>query len=311
MPRPPVKATNALYIKLGASSEWEKECVANGTLRLGYRELPDQLCRTTDWSAAELHALTFAKDKGAATRHINQVRNFYEAPASTLWVTFHSDRLWWCFARKPVELQADKTKLRRTLNGWHDRDVNEKPLLKATLSGKLLATESFQGTICTIAERAYLLHKINGTSEPHVVAAQLALQQLVDSLVPIIKKLHPKDLEVLTDLIFRQSGWSRTGVAGGTTKDIDLDLLSPLTGERIAVQVKSHASTNEYEAYRSKFSDMQGYSRFYFVTHTPNAALETLAAVAADSSFVFWGATELAAHAARGGLAGWLLDKAS
>ena len=137
MPHPPLKATNALYIKLGASSEWEKECISNGTLRLGYRELPDQLCRTTDWSAAELQALTFAKDKGAATRHINQVRNFYETPESTLWVTFHSDRLWWCFARELVELQPDKTKLRRAVDRWRDHDLNGKPLLKATLSGRL------------------------------------------------------------------------------------------------------------------------------------------------------------------------------
>ena len=38
---------------------------------------------------------------------------------------------------------------------------------------------------------------------------------LVTAMVPIIKRLHPTDLEVLTDLIFRQTGWNRTGVAGG------------------------------------------------------------------------------------------------
>ena len=80
--------------------------------------------------------------------------------------------------------------------------------------------------------------KINGTAQPHVLAAQRALEALVVSLVPIVQKLHRKDLELLTDLIFRQSGWNRIGVTGGTTKDIDLDLLSPLTGERIAVQIK-------------------------------------------------------------------------
>lgn len=303
--------TASLYIKLGASGEWEKECIANGTLRLGYRELPDHLCRSGDWSAAEKEALSFAKDKGAAKRHINQVRQFYEAPETTMWITFHSDRLWWCFAKPGVQLQSDKTKLRGAVDGWHGLDRTGKPLLKATLSGKLLATESFQGTICSVAEQDYLLHKINGTSEPHVLAAQQALQQLIDALVPIIKKLHPKDLEILTDLIFRQSGWTRTGVAGGTTKDIDLDLLSPLTGERIAVQVKSSASRKVYEDYRSKFADMHGYARFYFVTHTPDAALEAFAVQAADSVFIFWGASELASHAARGGLAGWLLDKAS
>jgi len=304
-------AANALYIKLGASGEWETECIRDGMLRLGYRELPHQLCLDRDWSAAEQQALTFSKDKGAATRHINQVRLFYEAPPSTLWVTFHSNRLWWCNAKKSVQQLKDLTKTRNTVDGWHDCDISGKPLLKASLSGKLLATESFQGTICSVSERTYLLHKINGTVEPHVLAAQRALDELIHSLVPIIQKLHPKDLEVLTDLIFRQAGWNRVGVAGGTTKDIDLDLLSPISGERVAVQVKSRADVSEYDAYRKKYADMQGYSRFYFVTHSPKPKLALSAAHAADPSFVFWGAPELAAYAARNGLAGWLLDKAS
>ena len=252
-----------------------------------------------------------SRDQGAATRHINQVRLFYETPATTLWVTFHSNRLWWSFAKESVKQLCDLTKTRTTIDGWHDCDINDKPLLKASLSGKLLATEGFQGTICTISEHSYLLHKINGTTEPHVLAAQQALDSLIESLVPIVQKLHPKDLEVLTDLIFRQSGWNRVGVAGGTTKDIDLDLLSPLTGERVAVQVKSRANMGQYDAYREKFADMRGYSRFYFVTHSPNAKLASSATQAADPSFLFWGAPELAAQAARNGLAGWLLDKAS
>lgn len=311
MPRRPVVATNALYIKLGQSGEWENECIREGTLRLGYRELSHELCRASDWPAVEGRALAIAKDRGAATRHIKQVRLFYEAPPSTLWITFHSDRLWWCFARKPVQRLVDLTKTRKTVDGWHDRDLNDSPLFKALLSGKLLATESFQGTICSVSERAYLIHKINGTEEPHVQAAQHALDALIASLVPIIQRLHPKDLELLTDLIFRQSGWNRIGVVGGTTKDIDLDLLSPITGERVAVQVKSRAGVGEYDAYRQKFADMRGYARFYFVTHSPNPKLASSARQAADLSFLFWGAAELAAHAARSGLAGWLLDKAS
>ena len=306
-----INATSALYIKLGPSGAWEDDCIRLGTLKLGYRELPHELCRERKWLLVAQHASKFAKDKGAVTRHVNQVRLFYEAPSTTLWITFHSDRLWWCFASEPVEVLDDLTKVRHTVDGWHDHDTREAPLLKASLSGKLLAVESFQGTICSVGEQTYLLHKINGTVEPHVSAAQAALEALIAALVPIIQKLHPKDLETLTDLIFRQSGWNRTGVAGGVTKDIDLDLLSPITGERIAVQVKSRAAVREYEAYRSKFSDMRGYSRFYFVTHSPTPELASVVTVVADPSFVFWGASELAAYAARTGLAGWLLDKAS
>lgn len=302
--------TRVLYIKLGASGAWESDCIREGSLRIGYQDLPHELCLAGEWPALERKALEFSKDKGAATRHINQVRQFYEAPQSTLWVTFHAGQLWWCFGGKQIRLLPDLSKTRRAIGGWKATDLNGKHLLKSSLSGKLLATESFQGTICSISERAYLLHRINGTVEPRVAAAQQALEALVESLIPIIKKLQPKDLELLTDLIFRQSGWTRVGVVGGTTKDIDLDLISPITRERLAVQVKSRADVSDYDNYRARFADMRSFSRFYFVTHSPTPKLALSAAKSADQSFVFWGPSEIAAHVARNGLTGWLLDKA-
>jgi hypothetical protein len=311
MPREPIQSPISLYIKLGESGSWEAECIKEGTLRLGYQEIPHELCIAGRWPEAEKYALAFSKDQGAATRHVNQVRLFYETPSTTIWITFHADRLWWCFGEPNTELRDDGTKLRRTTDGWHDRDICGGYLYKAILSGKLLATQGFQGTICSVAEHEYLLHKINGTVEPHVSEAQDALQMLVGSLVPIIKRLHPKDLEILTDLIFRQAGWSRTGVAGGIERDIDLDLISPITHERIAVQVKSRASEREYLDYRDKYTNMRSYKRFYFVTHSPSANLERKATELDDHNFVFWGPQELAQYAARNGLVGWLLDKAS
>jgi hypothetical protein len=112
-------------------------------------------------------------------------------------------------------------------------------------------------------------------------------------------------------LIFRQAGWQRTGVAGEVEKDIDLDLLSPITQERIAIQVKSKASARVYRAYQEKFSDMSGFTRFYFVTHSPDSSLTAISSEANDGTFVFWGAEQLAQQAARNGLIGWLIDRAS
>jgi hypothetical protein len=245
------------------------------------------------------------------TRHINQVQQFYEEPESTLWITFHSDRLWWCRSEAKVEQLQDKSKIRKVIGQWHDTDINDSPLIKGRLSGKLLATQGFQGTICSVKESEYLLHKINGTSEPHGAGAFVAFENLSSALIPIIKNLHPKDLETLTDLIFRQAGWQRTGVAGEVEKDIDLDLISPITQERIAIQVKSKASASIYSAYQEKFSDMRGFKRFYFVTHSPDKSLLTTSSLSNDGAFVFWGAEQLAQQAVRNGLVGWLLDKAS
>lgn len=305
-----IDSAKALFIKLGRSGVWERECISNGTLRLGYHSVPHDRCLTGDWEKAR-YAFPPSADPGSVTRHINQVQQFYEEPAETLWITFFSDRLWWCFSRPGIVQLPDGSKTRQVIGSWSDKDTNGTPLLKGRLSGKLLAVQEFQGTICSIKEREYLLHKINGTSEPHVAETQHSVERLVMAVVPIIRNLHPKDLETLTDLIFRQAGWQRTGVAGEVEKDIDLDLLSPITQERIAIQVKSKASEATYRSYQAKYSDMRGFSRFYFVTHSPNSALAKISLESNDGSFVFWGAEELALQAVRNGLVGWLIDKAS
>lgn len=307
----PIAAQKALFIKLGDGGAWEADCIKNGSLRVGYRWARHSFCTLGDWEKVANLACGFSKDKGAATRHANQLRQFYEADESTLWVTFHADRLWWCFSScAPSEL-PDNTKERKADGGWKDTNINGDPLLKGDLSGKLLAVQGFQGTICTVSDLGYLVSKINARAEPHVAAAQAAYENLQVALIPIIQKLHPKDLETLTDLVFRQSGWQRVGVSGGIEKDIDLDLKSPVTGERIAVQVKSRANAAVWRSYRDKYANTSGFDRFYFVTHSPDDSLRKEAETCDDKTFILWDVMRLSAQAVRGGLTGWLLDKAS
>jgi hypothetical protein len=306
-----LSAPRALFIKLGSGGDWEADCIARGELRLGYHEVPHEACVAGQWTQVEEGLRATTRDAGALTRHLNQVREFYEAGEDVVWITFFSDRLWWCRARPGVTRHANGDKTRAVVGGWSDQDLAGAPLLKGRLSGKLLALQMYRGTICSVGDVSYLLHKINGTAEPHVAQAQAAFEQLQQALHPIIRALHPSDLEILVDLVFRQAGWQRVGVSGGTEKDIDLDLISPVTGERIAVQVKADTRVSEWNAYRQKYADMRGFSRFYFVT--PSARAELLEAVrqSDDASYVFWGIDQIAAQAVRGGLTGWLLDKAS
>jgi hypothetical protein len=307
----PVLAKKVLFIKLGEGGRWEAECLKGGTLRFGYQELPHETCASANWTEVERLTLEFSKDRGAATRHVNQVRQFYEMDEAVLWITFHSDRLWWCFSARGVFVLPTNDKERKVVGKWCDTDIHEVPLLKSTLSGKLLSVQGFQGTICSVSEIEYLLHKINGTVQPHVAAAQTAFEKLQVALIPLIQRLHYKDFEILTDLVFRQAGWQRVGITGGTEKDIDLDLISPVTNERIAVQIKSQADARVWRTYRDKFTDMRGFTRFYFVTHSPSQSLRKEAEAADDPGFVFWGVEQLAGQVARGGLTGWLIDKAA
>jgi len=225
-----IKADQAYFIKLGGGGLWERPAIESGCLMLGYHELPHALCLEGRWDQLR-ECFGPTADPGAVTRHINQVRCFYEAPEDAIWVTFHADSMWWCRSAEGVEVDVNGTKLRKALGGWSNKDLHGRELFKSQLSGKLLAVESFRGTICSVSERPYLLHKLNGTLEPHVEAARSDFNRLVESVIPVIKDLHFKDFETLVDLIFRQSGWQRTGVSGETVKDIDLDLISPITKE--------------------------------------------------------------------------------
>jgi hypothetical protein len=106
-------------------------------------------------------------------------------------------------------------------------------------------------------------------------------------------------------------GLRRVEISGGTEKDIDLDLESPITEEHIAVQVKSAANVAVWNEYRKIAKSMKNYSRFYFVTHSPDPALQEAARTQAASQYIYWDAEKLAEQVIRSGLTGWVLDKAA
>ena len=307
----PITATKAIYIKLGGGSDWADDCVKNGYIKLGYIEVDHELCSQGLWE--ELKAdFPYGNNPGAKTRHINQVQKFYEEPESTLWIMFHGGAMYWCFSKPEITIHPDNTKTRPVLSGWSKTSITGSELITGRLSGKLLATQSFQGTICDVRELNYLLHKINGTMEPHVAKAEDAMEVLIEATIPIIKNLHPDDVEILTDLIFRQAGGQRTGVTGGTLKDIDLDLISPLTNERVAVQVKSTANRGVYNACKNQFEQLAGFSRYYFVTHSPSDdLLKRVEIDDKDDQIIFWNARTLGEYSVKNGLVGWLINKAT
>lgn len=305
-----IKATESLFVKLGPSGSWEESCIKDGTVRLAYKDIPHDLCINGKWDEVYKLILKDSSNKGAATRHVDQIRRFYEAPKTALWFTFSASRVHWCFADSQIELLKDGSKVRKTLGGWSDKSLKGEVLDKKNISGRILATQGFRGTICRGPDLQYLLNKINGVVDPYVVAVQGAVGNLSKALIPVIQNLDDRDLETLTDQIFRQGGWSRIGVLGGTEKDIDLDLISAFSNERIAVQIKSRANKKIYEDYKKKFSAMTNYAKFYFVTHSPNSELEKFRKADANDDVVeFWDASKLADHAVKHGLVGWLLNK--
>jgi hypothetical protein len=303
-----IKPKLAYYIKLGRGGDWERECLEEShILRLGYNEISHELCRQGKWDEVQKIVEGMRNDKGAATRDTNQIRAFYEADETVLWVTFWGDRLYWCFSEPEITLLSDNTKTRPSVRQWSSTDIQGIPLQKTQLSGSLLRMQGFRGTICKVKELKYLVRKINGVVQPEVEETLRAKAEFEGKIEALIRKLTWKDFEMLTDLIFRQAGWQRMGVLGKTEKAIDLDLFYPITEERFLVQVKSSANQGKLQDFRKSLMEFQDYDRAYFVVHTPSPDL-------IQTNFddiELWLPKEIAHRVVLYGLADWVIAKVS
>ena len=272
-----VTASEVRFIKLGGKGEWEQECIesSNPCIRLGFRSNQHNECLAGNWEDVYNYwHKTEGKTAGKATEYTNQVKAFYELDETSVWITFYKRKLFWCrVSREVIEWSDDKTRIRRTIGKWSSQDINGHELHIDNLSGALTKVQGFRGTICRVDAVDYLLKKINGEVSPEIIEAEKSLHQLERSLEILIQKLGWKDFELLTDLIFTQAGWQRLSSLGKTEKSIDLDLLSPVTGKRAFVQVKSQASLETFLRYKADFENMNQYDEMYFVVHSPTQEL--------------------------------------
>lgn len=305
-----IKASKVLFIKLGRKGGWEEECIEkNQTLRLGYREVDHSECLKENWKEAYNYYLNVKKcTQGTATSHTNQIRYFYESDDTVLWITFYAKKLWWCFSKPEIQLLPDKTKIRPVVGKWSNQDITGKELATDNLSGKLLKTQGFRGTICEVPEAEYVLLKINCKESSDVTDTKEALNNLSTKLGALIRHLQWKDFEILIDLIFRQAGWQRLGDRGKTEKTLDLDLLSPVTNERAIVQIKSFSDLSEFKRYIAEFEKMKNYSKLFYVVHSPAKDLLNLAADEKIKLLLLDDITKLSINS---GLTDWIIKKAS
>jgi hypothetical protein len=266
-----IKAKKVLFIKLGQGGQFEKECIEqHQNLRLGYREVDHNFCIKGQWES--VHEYFTSKENSisnVATSHTNQIKQFYEEDEQTLWITFYANKLWWCFSKPEITFCSDQTKTRPVIGKWSDQDIKGNVLLAGNISGKLLKTQGFRGTICSVPEEKYALSKINCEQTKEVVDVEQAMFELKSKLILVIQNLQWKDFETLVDLIFRQAGWQRLSDLGKTQKTLDLELLAPVTGERAIVQIKAQSNLIEFLDYEEKFVPMNNdYDKFFFVLHT-------------------------------------------
>ena len=305
-----IQANKVLFIKLGQGGKFERECIeSNQTLRLGYREVDHKLCITGQWDKVHDYFITEENSKTfVATSHSNQIKQFYEEDEKTLWITFYANKLWWCFSKPEITLLADKTKTRPVIGKWSDKDINGNTLLAGNISGKLLKTQGFRGTICSVPEEKYALAKINCEQMKEVVEVEQAMFNLKNKLTFLIQNLQWKDFETLVDLIFRQAGWQRVGDTGKTQKTLDLELFAPVTGERAIVQIKAQSDLQQFLSYQEQFATMNDYDKFFYVVHTAKNNLTTYENETETKLYLVDKVAELTISA---GLVEWVINKTS
>lgn len=280
-----IEVSKIRFIKLGESGEYEKDCLINNTIRIGYStgdldkdEEIHQQCLKGNWKPCEdfwfEKAKSAKKASNSATDRIRQIKEFYNGDEKCLWITFYGRKLYWAFCDSTVHLDEDQTRWRKVKsNGgkWSCLDRKGNELTIDNLDGRVTKVQGYRGTICGVEMEDYLIRRINGEVIEEITEAENAYNTLINSVEKLIKGLWWGDFELLVDLVFSRLGWQRYSVLGKTQKGIDLDLYSPSTEDRVFVQIKSNTNIKQLDEYISKFKNEYNsdeYSKMYYIYHS-------------------------------------------
>jgi hypothetical protein len=164
---PAISPAHVRYIKLGRHGGWEEECLHNGIIRLGFGTegaARFDLCKKGKWKLLERSFLREGNDASRASRFANEIRHFFTDPGTTLWITFHGERMYWGFleAGRP-KLHRDGVGTWRTVSkGWRSDDVHGVVLSKSRLGKNLTKLAGYPGTSCNVGVASYVIRRING-----------------------------------------------------------------------------------------------------------------------------------------------------
>lgn len=301
-----IRPKSVRYIKLGEGGQWEKDCIQRNLLRFGFDSgHPNTLHLALNDQWEDLHASWLVdRSLSTATRFTNETKLFFEAGPDDLWVTFVGERFYWGFLEdgKPEPHHSDRSTARRISGNWRCIDRNGKELLKSNLPGSITNLAAYRGTSCSVKAAEHVVRRINAELSDEVILAEARRTALIEALVPLIRRLGPKDFEILAELIFGESGWRRVDATGRTRKLLDLDLELPSTGERAFVQVKARTDQSEFNEYAIRQKDGV-FSRMFYVFHTGTVTNE-------DSAITLIDATKLARMTLDAGLTDWVIRKA-
>lgn len=300
------------YIKLGFSGNEAQWCIDNKAIYLGYGHPNLHLnAEQGNWDNVFDILMIGREDtssqRGAATRHLNQIKSFYDLTENDYFITFHQNKLWWCQPKGKAVLYHNglDERMRGTVNGWSDKDLKGQFLWEDHIDGRISQVQAFRGTICEVQETEQLLRIIKGEMKPETKVAMEARTHLLNSLEPLISALNDVDFELLTDLIFARLGWQRESVLGKTKKGIDLVLHNPISNKTVNVQIKSRSTLNELKTFIDDCNkqDKEG----YFVVHNDTEELKNF--TDKEVGITLLGKKQISQLCVKLGLVDWLIKR--
>jgi hypothetical protein len=149
-----IQAKTIRYIKLGKrSGGWEDSSLNNGEIHFGYGGVSHEMALVGDVAEIKQQEIGKGKQPQVAASTAQQVHDFYHLGADCLWITFARDHLWWTFAEPEVVHYGPPThdrgeRMRKSIGGWRNTDINGQPLRIDSLSTKLTKVQFYQRTIC-------------------------------------------------------------------------------------------------------------------------------------------------------------------
>lgn len=302
---------NAFYLKLGRKGSWESELENGNKARIGWSNISLGDIKNKNWEKIrkdiELDFESRDKKKGV-TQDYNALKSFCEATENDVFITFSDGLLYWCMLSSDKIQEDTISKYRYLKDNWRNTDIKGNVLRINSISGKITKTQGYRATLCSIDEKDALKRIINCEANPIVADINQKETELQNLLVIAFSELHWKDCELLTDLIFNQSGWKRISIVGKSMQYMDIELENPITKERYQVQVKAMASAKDFINYAEKFSK-KNYNKMFFVSFSNDVSLEEYKNE--YENVVLLKGIELAALIITLGLTSWVVDKIS
>jgi hypothetical protein len=303
--------TAVRYIKNGAGSRWWQAARTLNQVHAGWAKLPDNLLETNDLPGIEERLRAEYDGNPGFKQDFNQLAALLDRPSRYVWTTIEDGCLWWCTVQDGITVNSKGESLDRGhfwLNcelPWSNRSLGGRELATANLPGSVEATRGFRGTNCTPDASPEMLRVIRDEEDVDAAAAVLTRQAYEAAVLKIVTRLHPKDFEVLVDLILSRTGWARIAKLGGVTEGIDVEVENAATDEVAFVQVKSKAGQPTLADYVDRFLKRPRYKRMIFAVHTAVGSL----VAPNDPRIQVWDGPRIASLVVKHGLGDWVATR--